>query len=261
MKQVIGFATKFYTLWNYDEEPQYTLDSYGKYHLIGTLQKYFFIKNISFDLNKTKESYPGVPIDEDLRGQDRSFEKVKREPMPFGYFWVGKHYGKLISEVVKSDLSYCIWASENLDSQTCQAIRETPEFISYLEEEKKKAEERLTNANLLESNQEVELEFTTNGHSLITSDFGSLYGGYYDSLIKAGDYDGYELFAVARHGEKEVVVKLSECKYVSGMYPYLMPVINGKAQRTKGKTLKVKVREVVDNYITDSQIRQTIKIF
>lgn len=261
MKMLIGFATKFYTLWNYQEEPQYIMDAYGKYHLTGVIQKYFFIKNISFDIDKVMELYPGVTIDESLRGKYKSFESIKKVSKPFGYFWVGKYNGKLISEVIKNDLKYCIWASENLDIETCKAINETPEFISYLEEKKKKSEERIIDANLLEPNQEVELEFITNGKSCITSDYNSLFNGYWDDEIKSGQFNGYELYAIAKHGEKEIIVDLDECKYISGMYPYLMPIINGKAQKTKGKVVKVKVKEIVNNYISDFKISQTIKIF
>ena len=45
--KLIGFATKYYTLWDYSEEKQYIIDAYGKYHVSGIKQIYHYNKNIS----------------------------------------------------------------------------------------------------------------------------------------------------------------------------------------------------------------------
>ena len=44
------------------------------------------------------------------------------------------------------------------------------------------------------------------------------------------------------------------------MYPYLMPVINGKALRTKGKKLQVKVLEVIETGLFGGTVKQFIKV-
>ena len=66
--KVIGFANKFYTLWNVTSkvvESKYSKD---------TLVTNTYIKNISMDIDKVKELYPDVEIDESLRGHSCTFE-------------------------------------------------------------------------------------------------------------------------------------------------------------------------------------------
>ena len=57
MKQIIGFATQFYTLWDYEVVNNYVQDSYGNYHVSSQTTKYFYIKNISKDIDKVKGMY------------------------------------------------------------------------------------------------------------------------------------------------------------------------------------------------------------
>ena len=85
MKQIIGFATQFYTLWNYEAVPQYKTDSYGNHHQKGIEHKYYYCKNVSTDLDKVKALFPNVEIDTELRGTS-SFTRNEKLDLPENYF-------------------------------------------------------------------------------------------------------------------------------------------------------------------------------
>lgn len=69
---IIGFATKFYTLWSVSDEP-YT-NQYGEQ--IGVTHRYAFIKKISTSLERARALFPDTPVDESLRGH-RSFNRFE----------------------------------------------------------------------------------------------------------------------------------------------------------------------------------------
>ena len=70
------------------------------------------------------------------------------------------------------------------------------------------------------------------------------------------DYAG-KYFAEATIGEGNTInIIFDEIKFVGGMYPYNMAVINGKAMRIKGKTMKLNliIIETTRHEIYASQI-------
>lgn len=101
MKKLIGFATEFYTLWEYQSTPVYSSNEVvnGVTPMVtGYNHEYFYLKNISKDLAKVKALYPGVAIDEDLRGVSRSFQRWEKVEPPAGCFTFGKLVNQLISD-------------------------------------------------------------------------------------------------------------------------------------------------------------------
>jgi len=56
---IIGFATKFYTLWSVSDEP-YT-NQYGEQ--IGVTHRYAFIKKISMSRERAQALFPDAPVD------------------------------------------------------------------------------------------------------------------------------------------------------------------------------------------------------
>ena len=52
----------------------------------------------------------------------------------------------------------------------------------------------------------------------------------------------------------------SGVKYVGGMYPYLMPMVNGKCQKTKGKNITVTVLDVFNTNVCGDIVSQQIKV-
>lgn len=235
----IGFATKFYTLWEYSTENVYRVDAYGNHVCVGTKHNYNYLRNISTDLRKVSELYHNLPIDESLRGKFRSFSKVT-DNAPNNYFWVGKYCGRLIDDIMDIDFSYCLWASTNLNNRTSGYILSHPKYLTYLEVLKEEKEELLKSSTLLNSGDVVELEFTRNG---------------YDP-----SEDGSSCYTDANYGNIGVTVICSGVHRVSGIYPYLMPVINGKAFKTKGKKVMVTIIEILETSILDGRVNQVVRV-
>lgn len=236
MKQVIGFATQFYTLWNYESVPQYRTDSYGNHHQTGVDHKYYYIKNVSTDLDKVKSLFPNVEIDNELRGTS-SFTRNEKLDLPNNYFWAGKYAGKLIDEVIEFDFKYCLWSAENYNMPY---ITNHPKYIVYFEAIEKQKQLKISQAQTVKAGDVVELEFVRNGYN--------------------ADDNYTECWTEANLGATVLKVLCSGVKPVSGMYPYLMPFVNGKAQKTKGKKIEVKVLEVFNTFNYGGQIEQQIKI-
>lgn len=236
MKKIIGFATQFYTLWDYEAVPQYKTDSYGNHHQTGVSHNYYYIKNVSTDLDKVKALFPNVEIDTDLRGTS-SFTRNEKLDLPENFFWAGKYAGKLIDDILEIDFKYCLWSAENYNMPY---ITNHPKYIAHFEAIEQKKRMDIENAQTVKPGDVVELEFLRNGYN--------------------ADDDYTECWTDARFGETELKVLCNGVKPVSGMYPYLMPVINGKAQKTKGKKLTVTVIEILETNIYAGVVKQFIKV-
>lgn len=103
----IGFATEFYTLWDVtDREVWGTNEVTGQRYLIGISTDYYYIKNISKDLDKVHELHPDLIVDEELRGQSHSFQVFHRdrEPLPADYYLYFP-YGKLKGDVISDSFN------------------------------------------------------------------------------------------------------------------------------------------------------------
>lgn len=236
MKKIIGFATQFYTLWNYEAVPQYKTDSYGNHHQTGVDHKYYYIKNVSTDLEKVKSLFPNVEIDTELRGTS-SFTRNEKLDLPENYFWGGKYAGKLIDEIMEIDFKYCLWNAENYNMPY---ITNHPKYIAHFEAIEKAKQDEINSKELLKVGDVVELEFTRNGYN--------------------ADDEYTECWTEANYNDVEIAINCNGVKPVSGMYPYLMPVINGKAQKTKGKKLTVTVMEILETNIYAGVVKQFIKV-
>lgn len=238
METLIGFANTYYTLWSYSVESVYQADAYGNLHPVGNKQNYFYQKNISKDIEKVKKLYPGVKIDESLKGKSRSFSKNNDFDMPEGYFWGGKYYGKKIDEILESDFQYCLWSIRNYEGSTSEYIYKHPIYLAYLEQLKQEEQSLIDSVQTLKVGDKAIIDFTSNGRS------------YNDSTNVA-----YGLF-----GDVEVRV-LCQVRKVNSLYPYLMPIIDGKAQRTNNKSIEVEVTDVIETVIGyDNKIIQTVKV-
>lgn len=240
MKQIIGFATQFYTLWNYSQEKTFTTDSYGNHHCTGVKHIYEYVKNISKSIEKVNSLYPNVIIDDSLRGKTHSFDRFEKRALPENIFWGGKYAGKLVDEILVSDFQYCLWSAENYGGKTSQYIKNHPTYLAYVEAQDKDRLQKINDAQLVKVGDVVELEFTRNGYNL------------------TDDSKGCTTDAVL--GDTKIICFCSGAKVVGGLYPYLMPEINGKVQKTKGKKIVVTVLEVLATDIENDIIYQRIKI-
>lgn len=236
MKKIIGFATKFYTLWDYESVNIYKADIYGNNHKIGVDHKYYYIKNISIDLDKVKILFPDVEIDTELRGTI-SFIRNEKFDLPEGYFWGGKYAGKLIDEIIEIDFKYCLWSAENYNMPQ---ITNHPKYIAHFAAIEKAEQDEINSKTLLKNGDVVELEFTKNGYN--------------------ANEEYTECWTEATYNDVDIYVNCNGVKPVNGMYPYLMPKINGKTQRTKGKKLTVTVIGIIETNIYDGVVKQYIKV-
>lgn len=242
MKNIIGFAQKFYTLWSYNNVVNYVTDAYGKQHGASVTTHYHYIKNISFSLDKVKELYPGIVIDENVRGKVRDFSETKplEKGLPENYFWNGKYRGMLVDEILKSDFNYCLWYADNGVWATANYIKEHAIYKAHFQAIADEKARILSEADTLNVGDIVELDFVSNG--------------WFE------DSDGTAT-TKAVHGNITVYVIGLNFKRVDGRFPYLMPMINGKFQRSKNKTLKVEVAEILNTWVYEyGDVSQTIKI-
>lgn len=158
----IGFATEFYTLWDVDTQPTYFTDSYGTTHNTGSKSICTYIQNISRDLDKAQAQYPDAPLDENLRGQSRSFTFTKEVDLTPNILKFGKHIGKSIEDVVKIDFSYILWLIKDCSNrETRNLCKQLPEVVAYfnnIEAERKVIQDSLP---LVQSG-EIELLFNSN---------------------------------------------------------------------------------------------------
>lgn len=177
--QVIGKANKYYTLWEVTKE---TRAGYDGRPYTATVHEY--IKNISMDIEVVKAKYPGVTIDESLRGT-RTFITSDYMPveMPQDEFQYGKYRGTKVADC--TDYDYLGWTMNNerdIIPDSCKELVDmklveqgwrrtnemtilSPEAVKELDELTEKCEEYM---ELLDHGNPV--EFTINSQIYFNSD-------------------------------------------------------------------------------------------
>jgi len=259
---VIGFATQFYTLWSYRTDGVYVTDAYGNHHKTGSITHYTYHKNVSKSIDKVRDLYPNVSIDDELRGKTRDFSKEGKQERPTGYFWFGKYYGRLITEIASIDFKYCQWAIENTyDNELVKSIKATPEWEAHEAKLKQEEEEALVEISHIKEGQTIELTFKSNGFGAWWSNNGEIDYGYgeeedtyihgYDRVMTDAQIDGWD-------GIVRVIHK--GLKHVNGRFPYTMPMVNGKCCRTKNKTFEVTISKIVYKTYYAGEVQFCIEI-
>lgn len=101
----IGFARKYYTVWNYSVSER--TDARGiKYRT----EHYVFLRNASMNKEKALAKYPDAEYCEDLRGRTRSWDYEYRV-IENNKFHVGKYSGILFTAC--TDYNYMMWFYNN----------------------------------------------------------------------------------------------------------------------------------------------------
>jgi hypothetical protein len=267
-RQIIGFASQYYTLWSVRKETIYVTDSHGNHWPSYEQTYYTFHKNISKDIEKVREIYPTLSIDEGLRGVSRSFSQKGTEDLSPEIIKFGKYYGMNISEIAEKDFKYLLWLRDNCYGyKTRDLINELPQIVEYEANLKREADERLkkTISSFLKVG-EYEVSFEYNPGECLShtgydisfdSDCPPFVKERYDMLMKImrGDFDTVRTEPLVEQfgyidGQRYLIV-FPQYKQVNGMYPYKMGYINGKIQKTKGKTFKTYLAPVGFAYLSD----------
>lgn len=229
--KIIGFATQYYTLWNYNSEKVYAKEGYLAY----IKHEYTYIKNISTDLDKVKTLYPDTTIDDTLRGKTSSFsyrETIKKEFD--GNFNFGKYISKSVDSILFHDFSYCLWLVDNANNDVTDYIKNTEIYKNYIKTAEAEKNNILSSVNPPKKGDKITLTFLTNGYN-INEDY---FNDEYTCSTTAETIDGLKVF-----------VKHQSFKEVDCRYPYIMPSINGKPRKTKNKEFEVEVKEVSEVFL------------
>jgi hypothetical protein len=259
-KQIIGFASQYYTLWSYSKDVRYVTDVNGNHHPSYYQESYVFHKNISKDIEKVKQLYPNLNIDETLRGKQRSFDIKGSEDLTPELIKFGKYNGYTINEIAEMDFDYLLWLEGSCYNQTMrELIQNHPLVVEHYEnirlEEQRKID-AVRSSFLKRGEYTISFERNPNGslehigHS-ISFDYNcpqfvrdnlakwkrieeTMEGGRVESLAcTEGEVNGVKYLIV-----------FPQSKYVGGMYPYTMGYINGKVRKTKNKEFTTMVTPI-----------------
>lgn len=214
---VIGKANTMYTLWNK------TVINSKKY-------VFSYLKNVSKSLDKVKELYPGLTIDESLRGKtyiERTIDKPMEDVDKFNY---GKYKGELLSSV--NDVGYIIWyLNDNKNSNEAQAewAKENLDNVRFYNGWFRSVEEY---NQIIERKTKVETIFNKINaeKSIICTAVSNIDCNGFLNVM----YEGVNI-SVQFTGETV------EYYYLS--YEYCLPVIKGKAKRIKNKSIKLAIED------------------
>ena len=258
--KTIGFANKFYTLWDVKSEPLFTTVKTAngdQSYRSGTHYICTYIKNVSTDVEKVAKLYPNAPIDETLRGRSNSFEWAEgyqRVEYANDVFSCGYNKGNSIADC--TDFRCLDWAWSNEYEQDRKAnIEKALNNIGacvydgrvYQSKELMQAEiDRIakTNSNIkriadayesMKNGGVVTVEMNRNLSASGVAWIDDIYYKFNDYVV--GYYNGYE---------------------------YGLPAIDGKGKRVKGKSLELTVRTgeftTCDEYTETCLIVESFKI-
>lgn len=215
---IIGKANTMYTLWN-------------KTIINSKKCAFTYLKNISKSLDKVKELYPELTIDESLRGKtyiERTIDKPIEDVDKFNY---GKYKGELLSSV--NDTNYLLWyLNDNKNSNEAQAewAKENLNNIKFYDGEFISTKEY--NA-IIENKTKLETIFNKikTEKSLVCTAVSNIDGNGFLNVM----YEDVNI-PVQFTGET------AEYYYLD--YEYYLPVIKGKAKRIKNKSIILNVEDI-----------------
>lgn len=218
----IGFAEKYFTLWNICKK-DVQCSTYVDHQTICQ-----YIKNISMDEAKVHELYPGVEIDWNLKGHHTFIASSVKE-WDNTKFLFGKYQGNKIDE--STDYDYMQWYYDAGIPDESKAIIEA---ILTQNGYVKSGNRLITDAEYnqikaYEAEEAEQMEQVKNGEC------------HFESNI---DYNGYYYIC------PKMRIKFPEVatNCYQG-YEYYLPKLNGKAKRIKNKN--VRFTDYIVNTVTD----------
>lgn len=214
----IGFANKYYTLWDCYTETNYTENGVKV-----TKNHNIYLKNISFNREKAEKLYPEAKFDETLKGVSRSFTKVFKE-YPDNVFKYGRYEGRLFKEVTDYDYMKWYFTTTSVDQQKqLRPILEDngyyifPRFDGALDIMTKEEHE----GELKREREQFEKKENILETMTLLIDH---------NIDSEGEY-------LDESGIKLVFEAAREMWYQG--WTYYLPVINGKCTRIKNKNIKI----------------------
>ena len=228
MKQAIGFANKFYTLWSIDRQPIYTTDCNGTHWLTGYNTHFTYHKNISFDLEKAKTLHPNLEVQEDLRGKTSSWTSENREDLCPQIMKFGKYIGFDINDLLEKDFQYLVWICEN------KGYTSNGEYANNLPkvQEHFKAIEDASNKLINDRNDAFKSILNAGCFEFVA-----------ESNLRINDGFAYIVF---NKGDFWITFKFEQGTFSLNRYngfAYGLPIVNGKAKKIKGKNIKLELIE------------------
>jgi len=239
--KLIGFASQYYTLWNVEEETIYQADAYGKQWPSNHITKYFYIKNVSMDIEKVKSLYPDLAIDESLKGQYRDFQVSKRLPgLPINFFNFGKYSGHSIEEVAELDFPYLLWCLNDYcgSADFREKVKELPKIVEHFAEIKRRQEmeiaERMSEIKPLES-------------------------GVYRLLVESNPREKQVWVQISEF--HNVVLQFDEVENLNyNGFWYEVPVFNNKIKRIKNKELAYNLEILSSEILPEGICNQVARV-
>lgn len=230
---VIGFAGKYYTLWDC-----YTETTTNEKGVRFIHEHHQYIKNISFDLDKARAKYPDAPVDENLRGVTRSWTDTRVE-YPDNVFAFGRYRGNLFTEIHDYDYMSWYFTQTHIGAQEClKPILEANGYYIYMCGEsydiitEVEHQKQLNLAEIQAQKAREYAEQLANG----TLEFTPT-----RNLDDCGDWWDTETDFIFRFDEVR--------EYYYEGYPYYLPVLKGKAKRIKNQRVHVLDGEIKRNRV------------
>lgn len=227
--QTIGFASKFYTLWETSRDV--FVDAYGRK---GVRFCATFIKNISMNEETARAKYPNAPVDLTLCGHS-SWTRTEWEPVPDDVFPCGKYRGEAIADC--TDYPYMFWA---VDSYMLMDDRRREIAISALI---KSGLYAMYDGQIMPMERVNEMMAKDAARDEISARIDM--EGSFDIVNVSNIFDDsrYDGFGFLSRTEMANVVLLWNRSDIQMFYynncEYYLPIVGGKAKRIKGKKLHI----------------------
>lgn len=218
--KVIGFANKFYTLWEVTEETK-DLGNGHKY----VITHFYYIKNISFDKETAFAKYPGLDFDENLRGKTQSWETQKEVWDNVDTYRFGKFKYEKIGD---HDIDYLAWYWDQVDGAHKEYVASVLKNHGYEIRNWGDNNQYLMSPEDLENERKSQLAME-------------------EAIEKLNNNDSFEICFDHNPDDEgycrvdDIFYHFQEVKenWYNG-FPYYLPVLNGKSKRIKNKNINVK---------------------
>ena len=227
----IGFANKYYTLWDVSSET--ITDAYGRK---GVRVSATYFKNISMDESTARAKYPDASVDFGLRGHS-SWTRTEWEPMPSDVFPCGKYRGESIADCTDWDYLFYALDSWLLDNDESRSIAERALVAGGLY--------GIYDGEIMPTDRIAEIERADAAVDEIVEKIKETSVLEIASKTNVHVWDGEDMTSETERNNVLLTWSADMVRVQSyNGYDYGLPVKDGKAKRIKGKRMEI----VVDGF-------------